>query len=57
MNILNICWATVVTWVKECFVMHYIGNYKLAPKANLDGIKTFKKMHVNIYILAIIFRV
>jgi len=42
---------------ERMFVMHHIGNYKLAPRANLYVIKAFKSMHVSIYILKLIFKV
>jgi hypothetical protein len=42
---------------KRMFVMHHIGNYKLAPKANLNAIKTFEQMHVKNYILVLRFSV
>jgi hypothetical protein len=42
---------------ERMFVMHHIGNYKLAPRANLYVIKTFENMHVSIYILTLGFRV
>ncbi len=42
---------------ERMFVMDYIGNYKLALRANLDVIKAFEKMHVNIYIFVLRFKV
>jgi len=40
---------------KKMFVMHHIGNHKLPPRINLDVNKTFKNMHVSIYILMLRF--